>query len=864
MDINSKIKDSLPLITIFFVSVVITVIFQASGMFGFFELKLYDFRFRLRGAISGLANPHDSFLPQQEKFTDKNGDFLYSEGIDEFDLENDINGNGKWDKGLDVVLVEKDDESFRLIKEPTPYTRKVYASAVRNLAKAGAKVIVFDIEFDKEDHQMQNVNSLLSEEDLSKIDLIHSDKLFIEAISFANTLGTKVVLAGKTVYESTRIPPISILYPHKSLMDIDPPPYVGMVDVREDIDGIYRLYPVYASTGQDNNKYFSLAVSSVLRYLDIDKDPEVVFDIDNNIIKIDPLEIQCYGLQQYFMLNLQGPPSNAAYGETQFKTFNRYPLSNIIDTKDYVIGEAIYDPDFEEWEYLEDSDWMDKYIDPNNFLFSRFEKQNPFRNKIVVIGTSLPEDHDFKNTAYLNYEGVIYNMPGMEYHANAMQHLIDANYIKYPLGTLSIGSLSGENLSAKQNRSYLLLHTLLITIITLITLLLVSRFEPIMGLLVIMVELVIWLSYSIGAFFNDYLWLFKYASNSIIGNNHLLNSPGIGESVLLPVIFPAASIIVPYGLNLSYKLITESQNKKFLKDSFGQYISPELIDQMFEEKKEPKLGGDPGYHSMLFSDIASFSTFSEKLEPDDLLTLLNQYLTAMTDILIGNKGTLDKYIGDAIVAFYGAPIEIENHEYRACKTAIEMEKKLTELRAKWKGEGDKWPEIVHNMQHRVGINAGNIVVGNMGSEMKMNYTMTGDKVNLTARLESSAKQFGIVIQVSDTIYKKNKDNFIFRDLGKVVVVGRNQHLNTYELIGEPEDMDDNLAKLLEIFHKGLDCYYNQEWDKAIELFKASNELEDMHEGRKKNPSLVFISRCEEFKKNPPDKDWGGVYSLTSK
>ena len=148
--------------------------------------------------------------------------------------------------------------------------------------------------------------------------------------------------------------------------------------------------------------------------------------------------------------------------------------------------------------------------------------------------------------------------------------------------------------------------------------------------------------------------------------------------------------------------------------------------------------------------------------------------------------------------------------------------------------------------------------------MKMNYTMTGDKVNLTARLESSAKQFGIVIQVSDTIYKETKSDFIYRDLGKVVVVGRNQHLNTYELIGENDDIHDDLSTMLDFFHKGLDCYYKQDWDKAIEFFEKSNNLEDMHEGRKTNPSLVFIDRCKQYKLTPPPKDWEGVYSLTSK
>ena len=216
------------------------------------------------------------------------------------------------------------------------------------------------------------------------------------------------------------------------------------------------------------------------------------------------------------------------------------------------------------------------------------------------------------------------------------------------------------------------------------------------------------------------------------------------------------------------------------------------------------------------------------------------------------------------MAFYGAPIEIDDHEYLACKTALSMNKKLEELRQKWKAEGDKWPEIVHSMQHRIGINAGKIVVGNMGSEMKLNYTMTGDQVNLTARLESSAKQLGISIQVCENIYEKVKDRFIFRDLGKVIVVGRNQSLNVYELLSVLDEKNDKTSTLLDLFHQGLGFYYKQDWKNAIKYFKKSDEHEEKYIARKTNPSQVFIKRSEEFKKNPPAKDWDGTYALGSK
>jgi len=187
---------------------------------------------------------------------------------------------------------------------------------------------------------------------------------------------------------------------------------------------------------------------------------------------------------------------------------------------------------------------------------------------------------------------------------------------------------------------------------------------------------------------------------------------------------------------------------------------------MYEEKQEPKLGGDAGIHSAFFSDIQNFSSFSEVMEPENMVRLMNDYLTEMTTILLANQGTLDKYIGDMIVAFYGAPVPVENHEYLACKTALEMDKKLTELREKWTHDPEM-PELVYNLRHRVGLNSGPMVTGNIGSEMRMNYTMMGDTVNLASRLEASSKQYGVYIQAAENIYEKVKDQFEWRSLDYV-------------------------------------------------------------------------------------------------
>ena len=336
------------------------------------------------------------------------------------------------------------------------------------------------------------------------------------------------------------------------------------------------------------------------------------------------------------------------------------------------------------------------------------------------------------------------------------------------------------------------------------------------------------------------------------------------QHVWLDMVGPLSTLAVGYLGITVYNYIQEEKNKNFLKESFGTYVSPELIDQMYESGEEPSLGGEEGYHTAFFTDIQSFSAFSEQLTASELVLLLNQYLTDMTDVLLENNGTLDKYIGDAIVAFYGAPIEVDDHELWACRTAIKMQDNLEILRQGWQEEGDRWPEIVHHMQNRIGISSGQMVTGNMGSEARMNYTMMGDNVNTAARLESSAKQYGIYIQIADSTYQPVKDKVVVRDLDNVRVMGKNEPVKVWELISEVGQEPEKYKKILPAYHEALDLYKSQDWEKAIEAFKASDALEDMFPGRKTNPSRIYIPRCEHYLSNPPGDDWDGVWTLTSK
>jgi adenylate cyclase len=336
----------------------------------------------------------------------------------------------------------------------------------------------------------------------------------------------------------------------------------------------------------------------------------------------------------------------------------------------------------------------------------------------------------------------------------------------------------------------------------------------------------------------------------------------------ITLFFILLSVVGIYAWQTFINFYFANQDKKFLKSAFGNYISPELIDEMYESGEAPKLGGDCGVRTAFFTDIQGFSTFSEKLGAVKLVELLNEYLTVMTDLLIAERGTLDKYEGDAIIAFFGAPMPLPDHATRAIRVACQMQEQLLLLRKKWQSEGDKWPQIVHDMRMRIGVNSGEIVTGNMGSKMRMNYTMMGDSVNLAARLEEAAKQYGIFTHVAQfALDLAEKELFLFREIDTIRVVGKTEPVTTFEILGETSKVSEIEKNLVSIFAIGLKHYKNQAWDLAIASFEQSLLLENERFPElkeKTNPSKVYLERCLEFKKLPPPPNWDGVYTLTHK
>ena len=344
--------------------------------------------------------------------------------------------------------------------------------------------------------------------------------------------------------------------------------------------------------------------------------------------------------------------------------------------------------------------------------------------------------------------------------------------------------------------------------------------------------------------------------------------------VLWPVTTPTCGGLSTTFIGMGIMLVNEQKAKGRLKGMFGSYVSAELVDQMVDSGEEPHLGGEETAITAFFSDVQAFSSFSELLTPTGLVDLMNEYLTAMTDILQEERGTLDKYIGDAIVAMYGAPIPMDDHAYQSVRTALRMQEKQLDLRDKWAQEEEKWGKcygLVKQMQTRIGCNTGTATVGNMGALDRFNYTMMGDMVNLAARCESGAKAYGAYIMITEETKlasEKTKDDIAFRYLDKIVVKGRSQPVSMYEPTGFMADLGQETQDCLDCFKQGIDKYLLQDWDGALSMFEKAKDLEPnkpgITPGVKDNPSMILIDRCQVMKENPPGDDWDGVYVMTSK
>jgi adenylate cyclase len=347
----------------------------------------------------------------------------------------------------------------------------------------------------------------------------------------------------------------------------------------------------------------------------------------------------------------------------------------------------------------------------------------------------------------------------------------------------------------------------------------------------------------------------------------------------VPMAAPIIGIVLAFLTTNLYNYATEGSQKRFIKSAFSRYLAPSVIEQIISDPSQLKLGGDRREMTAIFTDIQRFSSISSELQdqygedgPKVLVNLLNLYLTEMSNIVLANGGTIDKYEGDAIIAFFGAPIWTERHAALACRSAIQMKKRERELREEIMIEGGPFcaplrkliqEKVIREerpLYTRLGINSGDMVVGNMGTPDKMDYTIMGNAVNLAARLEGVNKQYNTHgILISEYTRGLIGEEFVLRPLSRVTVVGIPTPLRLFELLEIREDAPARLLDMTGLWEQGFEAYEKREFPKAGEIFAELYRQDNGDDAAK-----LYLDRCEKYIKSPPAPDWSGVDNLTEK
>ena len=441
-----------------------------------------------------------------------------------------------------------------------------------------------------------------------------------------------------------------------------------------------------------------------------------------------------------------------------------------------------------------------RYISVSDVLHGRTAIAD-LQNKIVLVGTSAPGLMDMRSTPV----GEVY--PGVEIHANMISGIL--------------------NQDIKQNPPYVLgANVLLLLLFGVVLALLLPMLSPIQGTLLSAGVLVL------TVIINASMWQY--------GN---LALPLAGGLLMVAALF---------ALNMTYGYFVEARTKQKITGLFGQYVPSELVDEMSKNPEQVSMEGESREMSILFSDVRGFTTISEGLDPKELSLLMNEFLTPLSRVIYSHRGTIDKYMGDCIMAFWGAPLPDERHAYHAIVAGLEMQRTLAELQPHFKARG--WPEI----HIGVGVNTGRVSVGNMGSEVRVAYTVMGDAVNLASRLEGITKEYGALVLVGEAT-KQEVPEFIYREVDLVRVKGKAQPVAIFEPLGLSEEVGGNVLEEVKLFHQALRLYRKQDWDKAELQLLGLRNMSPMCKLYQ-----VYADRIAYFRTESPGESWDGVFTFKTK
>lgn len=424
-----------------------------------------------------------------------------------------------------------------------------------------------------------------------------------------------------------------------------------------------------------------------------------------------------------------------------------------------------------------------------------------FKDKIVLVGASAVGIYDIRVTPFTAI------FPGVEVHANVIDNILRGDFLRAPIGLVNPTAL----------------------------------------ILVILALIMCWVQPRVRAWFGLLLWgLMVFVAFQV---NYLLFSH---FQIYLQMVYLFSCLSITYVVVAFLRFMAEERERKRIRAAFQNYVPAEVVNTMLQHPEKLRLGGEKREMTVLFSDIRGFTTLSEQMEPEKLVALLHSYLNPMTNIVFKHQGTMDKYIGDAIMAIYGAPLVLPEHAACACDTALEMLATLEQLWEVWRAQG--LPEL----KIGIGINSGPMTVGNMGSERLFDYTVIGDNVNLASRLEGLNKYYGTAILISEATRKLIPPAFILREVDRVRVKGKKAPVSIFELRGHGQPQGSE-AELLEMFQAGLHAFRQQQWPEAEQFFRQCLKLYAQD-----GPAKLLLSRTLSLAQNPPPPDWDGTATLTEK
>jgi adenylate cyclase len=693
-------------------------------------------------------------------------DYRFQQRYDRLKASGDL-----WDaKTLaNVVILEIGQDDMKSLPESFPFPRSYYAHVIENLERCGVRAIGLDVRFESKRD---------SASDAALDTVLNKYTNIILAANYEESTG------GGKYRLSTRERSYDNIFYQRGRR-------VGIVSFAgKDRDDVARRYLPMIYVGNFLTPTFGFAVlNSVFGLSDTALvDTSSVKLRERNFFLADR-QIPRYDGRS-FLLNYYGPSN----------TFRYMKFTEVIDDSTFKTKEEL--------EYGADIDQFD----------SDTKLQASLKDKIVLIGSTMPEERDYHSIPLLNSDGTT-TMNGVEIHATAIQNVLDQKYIQRADPTLEFA---------------------LIIILALVVTLIVMPLRTIKIRYLIVLEFA---SVIIVALF--IFGVFEIAVRSFTNNSTLIN-----------IVYPSLAVVLAYIGAAVYQYLVERQQKALIKNVFSKYISSAVVNELVANPEKAKLGGDRRELTVFFSDIAGFTTISEQFHtrPEGLVELLNEYLDEMTNIVLKHEGTLDKYEGDAIMAFWGAPIPQKDHALRTCLASLDMQKRLAAMRPKWNKEGRPALEV------RMGINTGVMIVGNMGGKDRFDYTVIGDSVNLASRLEGANKQYGSNVMISDFTYQHVKNQVVVRELDLIQVKGKTEPVKVWELLGMSDlTMSDNQKQSLEIYHEGLRLYREKNWQEAIAYFQQAKQLDPAC-----HVAEIYEQRANLYQINPPPAEWNGVFVMTTK